>query len=252
MPHILLVDDDEELRHLLTDYLSRYGYNVHCAKDGTDMYRQLTQHPIDLVVLDLTLPGGVDGMVLARELYSHSNLAIIMLTARSSAFDRVAGLESGADDYIVKPFEPRELVSRIQSVLRRHRKPQELPLPSVMEGVICFDGWELHSVNRCLYTPDGVVLALSNAEFRLMCTFLHAPRQPFSRDQLMRHTREGGHVATGRNIDLLVSRLRHKLARVTGGEKMIRTVRGVGYVFNVRTILGALPAAARTGARRPA
>lgn len=239
MPQILIVDDDEDIRHLLTDYLTRYGYSVHCAKDGMDMYRQLTHNAIDLVVLDLTLPGGVDGMVLARELYSYSNMAIIMLTGRSSPYDRIAGLESGADDYIVKPFEPRELVSRIQSVLRRHKKQQEMRLDSTdYGGVICFDGWELHRINRCLYSPDGLVLALSKAEFRLLCTFLHAPRQPFNRDQLTQHAREDGDLATSRNIDLLVSRLRNKLARVPGGESMIRTVRGVGYVFNARSILG--------------
>lgn len=233
-PHILLVDDDEDIR--LTDYLTRYGYQVHCARDGTEMYRKLAQHHVDLVVLDLTLPGGVDGMVLARELYSHSNLAIIMLTARTNSYDRIAGLESGADDYMVKPFEPRELVSRIQSVMRRHGRPQVLPQSSGGDGVICFDGWELHRDNRCLYTPDGVVLALSKAEFRLMCTFLDAPHKLFNRDQLTRSTREDGKGEASRSVDLLVSRLRQKLASVPEGEKMIRTVRGSGYIFNARSV----------------
>jgi two-component system OmpR family response regulator len=237
MLQILIVDDDEEIRQLLSDYLTRYGYGVHCAKDDTEMYRQLARNTIHLVVLDLTLPNGVDGLFLARELYRLSNLAIIMLTARSSPYDRIVGLESGADDYMIKPFEPRELVSRIKSVMRRHAMPEELHAGATNDGVICFDGWELHCNNRCLYTPDGMVLALSRAEFRLMCTFLHAPHKAFHREQLIRCVHDDG-SADERNIDLLVSRLRQKLACTPESGKLIRTIRGVGYMFDVNSVHG--------------
>ena len=238
MLQILIVDDDEEIRLLLSDYLTRYGYVVHCAKDDISMYRQLTKNTIDLVVLDLTLPNGVDGLVLARELYKRSNLAIIMLSGRSSSYDRIIGLESGADDYMIKPFEPRELVSRIKSVMRRHAKPQDLLASSMNDGVICFEGWELHCSNRCLYAPDGLVIPLSKAEFRLLCTFLHKPHKAFSRDQLIRCVRQDGGSGEERNIDLLVSRLRQKLARTPESKKLIKTLRGVGYMLDASSVLG--------------
>lgn len=234
---ILLVDDDAEIRNLLADYLARYGYTVHCAEDGADMYQQLAQHAIDLVVLDVMLPGGADGMVLARELRARSRVAIIMLTARSNPYDRIVGLENGADDYMGKPFEPRELVSRIQSVLRRNAVPQDVQVAASGDSIICFDGWELHCENRCLYSPEGVVVALSEAEFRLMCTFLHAPHQLFNRDQLTQRARDGVASSLGRGIDLMISRLRQKLAAVPEGEKMIKTVRGGGYMFSARSVL---------------
>lgn len=234
---ILIVDDDTGITQLLAEYLARYGYVVHIAGDGVSMRHQLDQHAIDLVVLDVMLPGA-DGLSLARAMRQQSLLPIIMLTARASPYDRVLGLENGADDYMSKPFEPRELVARIQSVLRRMAPlPDEAPAHALSD-VICFDGWELHGENRCLYSPDGLVVALSNAEFRLLCTFLHAPRRLFSRDQLMEGAR--GHVldSFGRSIDLLVSRLRQKLARTPDGPSMIKTIRGCGYMFTVQSVQG--------------
>ena len=233
---ILIVDDDTEITTLLADFLVRYGYTAHVANDGVEMFRQLGAHAIDLIVLDAMLPGA-DGMSLVRDMRRHSRLPIIMLTARSSPYDRILGLESGADDYMGKPFEPRELVSRIQSVLRRSFVAKDTPVAPVSSSVICFDGWELHCDNRCLYSPDGLVVALSEAEFRLMCTFLHNPHQLFQRDQLMKLAREGATDTMGRSIDLLVSRLRQKLACVPDGQNMIKTVRGGGYMFNARSVL---------------
>ncbi len=234
---ILIVDDDEDITTLLAEYLTPYGYTAHVAGDGASMHRQLTQHAIDLVVLDVMLPGA-DGLVLTREVRRQSLLPIIMLTARSNPYDRVLGLENGADDYVSKPFEPRELVARIQSVLRRTTTPHDSPAAHARSDVICFDGWELHRENHCLHSPDGLVVALSNAEFRLLVTFLHTPRRLLSRDQLMEQAHGHATDSAGRSIDLLVSRLRQKLARAPDGLCMIKTVRGMGYMLNARSVQG--------------
>ena len=234
--HILIVDDDTEITSLLADYLTRFNFVVHVAGDGDGMRAQLDRHPIDLVVLDVMLPG-TDGLVLSREIRQHSRLPVIMLTARSNTFDRVVGLENGADDYVSKPFEPRELVARIQTVLRRAALNDGAPNP-VRSDVVCFDGWELHREDRCLTSPTGLVVALSNAEFRLLTTFLQTPRRLFSRDQLMEQARGRAMDAFERSIDLLVSRLRQKLADDPDEPSMIKTVRGAGYMFNVQSVQG--------------
>lgn len=235
---ILIVDDDEGITDLLSEYLARFGFESHVAGDGVAMRQQLARHPIDLVVLDLMLPGD-DGMVLARELRQSSNLPIIMLTARSNAYDRVLGLESGADDYVSKPFEPRELVARINTVLRRAGAALEGASPFKRSEVIRFDGWELHREDRCLTSPAGLVVALSNAEFRLLSIFLQTPRRLFSRDQLMEQARGRAMDSFERSIDLLVSRLRQKLTDDSNDVSMIKTVRGSGYMFNVQSVQGA-------------
>ena len=237
--HILIVDDDEGITALLSDYLARFGFETHVAGDGLAMREQLAAHRIDLVVLDLMLPGE-DGLVLARAIRQHSQIPIIMLTARSNAYDRVLGLECGADDYMSKPFEPRELVARIQSVLRRAGSTHEGASAALRSDVIRFDGWELHREDRCLTSPAGLVVALSNAEFRLLSTFLQMPRRLFSRDQLMEQARGRTMDSFERSIDLLVSRLRQKLADDSCEPSMIKTVRGAGYLFNVQSVQGAV------------
>lgn len=236
---ILLVDDDAEITELLGAYLRRFNFDVHCAADGAAMQAQLQQQPIDLIVLDLMLPGR-DGLALMRELRAQSNLPVIMLTARTTPLDRVLGLEHGADDYLGKPFEPRELVARIQSVLRRFRGNGATETPVAASDVVCFDGWELHREARHLVSPTGLVVPLSNAEFRLLSTFLQTPRRLFSRDQLMEQARGRAMDAFERSIDLLVSRLRHKLADTSREEPLIKTVRGAGYLFNARSVQGRL------------
>jgi two-component system OmpR family response regulator len=160
-----------------------------------------------------------------------------MLTARTDLYDRIAGLESGADDYVGKPFEPRELVARIQTVLRRVRAPSA-PLAgnAALAEVVCFDGWSLHREERRLTSPQGLVVPLSNAEFRLLTTFLKTPRRLFSRDQLMEQARGRAMDSFERSIDLLVSRLRQKLADDPREPSMIKTVRGAGYMFDVRSV----------------
>jgi two-component system OmpR family response regulator len=234
---ILIVDDDAEITALLGDYLVRFDFDVHSACDADTMRAQLERHPVDLVVLDVMLPG-TDGLTLSREIRERSRIPVIMLTARTTPFDRIMGLENGADDYMGKPFEPRELVARIHTVLRRARGAQDAPPTLARSDVVCFDGWELHREERTLMSPNGLVVALSNAEFRLLSTFLQTPRRLFSRDQLMEQARGRAMDAFERSIDLLVSRLRQKLADDPEEPSMIKTVRGAGYMFNVQSVQG--------------
>jgi two-component system, OmpR family, response regulator len=234
---ILIVDDDADITALLGDYLRRFNFDVHTAGDAQGMREQLARHHVDLVVLDVMLPG-TDGLTLSREIRGRSPIPVIMLTACASPFDRIMGLESGADDYMGKPFEPRELVARIQTVLRRAQGSQDSEASVARSEVVCFDGWELHREERNLVSPSGLTVALSNAEFRLLTTFLQTPRRLFSRDQLMEQARGRAMDAFERSIDLLVSRLRQKLAQGPERPPMIKTVRGAGYLFNVQSVQG--------------
>jgi two-component system OmpR family response regulator len=234
---ILIVDDDAEITELLGEYLSRFNFEVHTACDADSMRAQLARHAVNLVVLDVMLPG-TDGLTLSREIRERSQIPVIMLTARTTTFDRIMGLENGADDYMGKPFEPRELVARIHTVLRRSQGAKEVAPNVARSDVVCFDGWELHREERTLVSPTGLVVALSNAEFRLLNTFLQTPRRLFSRDQLMEQARGRAMDALERSIDLLVSRLRQKLADDPDEPSMIKTVRGAGYMFNVQSVQG--------------
>jgi two-component system OmpR family response regulator len=237
---ILVVDDDQGITSLLCDYLSHFSICAHAASDGPSMHQQLAARPIDLVVLDVMLPG-TDGLSLARELRQRSAIPIIMLTARTSHFDRVLGLEMGADDYMSKPFEPRELVARIHTVLRRAASVHDRILQEVGSDVVHFDGWALHRHERRMTSPSGLVIPLSNAEFRLLSSFLAAPRRLLSRDQLMEQARGRTMDAFERSIDLLVSRLRQKLSdgtRLSEGPGLIKTVRGAGYMFTAQSVQG--------------
>ncbi len=234
---ILLVDDDTEITELLSEYLRRFNFEVHGASDADGMRFQLKTHSVDLVVLDVMLPG-TDGLTLAREIRGCSQIPVIMLTARTSTLDRILGLECGADDYMSKPFEPRELVARIQSVLRRTQSSHAQQSTVASSEVVTFDGWTLRRDARTLVSPSGLVVALSNAEFRLLNIFLQTPRRLFSRDQLMEKARGRSMDAFERSIDLLVSRLRQKLTCDSIEESMIKTVRGAGYLFNVQSVQG--------------
>ena len=243
-PSILVVDDDVGMTTLLCSYLSRFGLQVHAVADGVQMRQHLDTHHVDLVVLDLMLPG-VDGLTLARALRAGSRIPIIMLTARGSAADRIVGLEIGADDYMGKPFEPRELVARIQSVLRRAATPGTPA--QVASDVIAFDGWRLQRDERLLTSPKGLVVPLSNAEFQLLMAFLKAPRRVVTREQLAEQARGRTLDDLSRSVDLLVSRLRQKLTHSPQGSgatdsagppALIKTVRGAGYMFNARSVQG--------------
>ncbi len=233
MAHILLVDDDPEIAGLLTQYLQRFQYTTSVAHDAASMRAVLDRTWVDLIVLDWMLPG-TDGLQLARELRRDTTIPVIMLTARDSAFDCVLGLESGADDYVTKPFEPRELVARIQAMLRRIDRTAS-PEASEM-AVIWFDGWHLHRVERHLTSPTGVVFALSNAEFRLLSAFLKNPRRLMTREQLMDDSRGRQLDVFERSIDLLVSRVRQKLHRAQQDTDLIKTIRGAGYMLDVKHV----------------
>ncbi|WP_017365061.1 response regulator [Methylococcus capsulatus] len=230
---ILIVDDDVEIRNLLGGYLSRFGMEAVGVHDGAAMKKALTESSFDLVVLDLMLPGE-DGLTLCRSLRGESDIPVIMLTARGDPMDRVVGLELGADDYVAKPFEPRELVARIQSILRRARHEREPESPESSDIAVEFEGWRLHRVLRQLTSPEGMVVPLSNAEFRLLSVFIERPNRILTRDQLLDYARGRAMDVFDRSIDLLVSRLRQKLQDDPKNPKLIKTIRGEGYFFSAR------------------
>lgn len=227
--HLLVVDDDREIRRLIEEYLTQAGYRVSTAADGKAMRRLMEQHRFDLVVLDLMLPGE-DGLSLCRDLRSRSNLPILMLTARGSEIDRIVGLEMGADDYLAKPFNPRELLARIRSILRRaHALPTNLVPEEV--AVFRFAGWTLEVASRNVTALDGLVVPLSGAEFRLLRVLLEHPHCVFSRDQLLELTNGREAILFDRSIDVLVGRLRKRLRDDGKEPALIKTVRGEGYVL---------------------
>ena len=227
--HILVVDDDAETRSLLQEYLTKQGYRVTSAADGKALRAALVTGRPDLIVLDLMLPGE-DGLELCRDLRSGSNLPVIMLTARSEETDRIVGLEMGADDYLTKPFNPRELLARIKSVLRRARSLPENLEPEAVKS-FRFAGWALDVDTRNLTAPDRVVVPLSGTEFKLLRVFLAHPNRVLSRDQLidLMISREAGPF--DRAIDVQVSRLRQRLRDEAREPRIIKTVRGEGYVL---------------------
>ncbi len=226
----LIVDDDVPIRELLIDYLARFGILGHGVSDGEAMRQAMKNDAYDVVVLDLMLPGE-DGLSLCRHLRAESDIPILMLTARCEPTDRIIGLELGADDYMAKPFEPRELVARIQTILRRVRDDR-----TEQRGNVRFDNWRLNSVLRQLTSAEGLVVPLSNAEFRLLWVFLERPRRVLSREQLLDAARGRSIEAFDRSIDLLVSRLRQKLGDDPKAPQLIKTVRGEGYLFDARDI----------------
>jgi two-component system OmpR family response regulator len=229
--HILVVDDDAEIRELLGEYLEKNGCKATVVADGKGMWAALARGKVDLIVLDLMLPGD-DGLALCRKLRADSDTPVIMLTARSEETDRVVGLEIGADDYLAKPFSARELLARIKSVLRRYRSlPRNLRPEEVR--AFAFAGWRLDTISRHLISPAEVVTSLSGAEFRLLRIFLEHPNHVLSRDQLMMflHGREA--EPFDRSIDNQVSRLRHRLDDDPADPQIIKTVRGEGYVLAV-------------------
>ncbi|AWB35092.1 response regulator [Orrella marina] len=230
--HILIVDDDREIRRLLQEYLTQSGYRVTDVGEGRAMRKALDEYQIDLVVLDLMLPGE-DGLSLCRTLRIRSNIPVLMLTARGSEVDRIVGLEMGADDYLAKPFSPRELLARIRSVLRRAKS---LPLQSVDPDVSAyrFGGWSLDVVTRNMTAADGLVVPLSGAEFRLLRVFLEHPNVVLSRDQLLELVSGRESMPFDRSVDVLIGRLRRRLNDAGKEPALIKTIRGQGYVLATR------------------
>ncbi|GKQ67779.1 DNA-binding response regulator [Aeromonas caviae] len=228
-PHILVVDDHSEIRDLLKRFLEQHGMRVSCARDGKEMKRLLDEREFDLLVLDLMMPGE-DGLTLCRELRVKSRLPIIMLTAMGEETDRIIGLEMGADDYLSKPFNPRELLARIKAVMRR-TQVESLPVPETLTRDLRFDRWLLDVNRRELVDEEGVGMSLSTAEFDLLKVFLERPQRVLSRDQLLDLARGREAVAFDRAIDTLVSRLRRKLERDPKNPELIKTIWGGGYLF---------------------
>lgn len=243
--HLLIVDDDPEIRDMLHDFLVKSGFRVSTAEDGREMAKVLAQWPIDLVILDLMLPGE-DGTSLCRSLRARSETPVIMLTAMGGEVDRIVGLEVGADDYLVKPFSPRELLARIRAILRRcgNQEPARERL-----RILGFAGWSLDQGRRELRTPDNVVVHLSHGEYALLCTLLERAPQVVERTELLEKHRGDTSIPFDRSIDIQVSRLRRKLEEGPSGSGLIKTVRGIGYQFTVEVAeLGESSAALARGA----
>lgn len=233
--HILIVDDDHEIRKLLADYLERQGMRCTAVPNGREMRAALAENRVDLLILDLMLPGE-DGLTLCRNLRAggtHTKLPILMLTARGEDMDRILGLEMGADDYLAKPFVPRELLARVRAILRRARAlPPNLAPPDAPATLeLEFAGWRLDQIRRQLRSAEGVSVALSGAEYRLLSVFLQHPQRILSRDQLTELTQGREADAFDRSIDLLVSRLRQRLGDNAREPSILKTVRNEGYVL---------------------
>ena len=227
----LVVDDDPELLQSVCDYLRRFGFEAVAASTAAQMRSLLSQGGVDVVVLDVMLPDG-DGLAICAALRQRpetASLPVIMLTAQGDPQSRVLGLELGADDYIAKPFEPRELVARIKAVLRRHSAPGGA---GGGDGSVEFAGWRFDRLKRQLLSPQQVVVPLSSAEYRLLSAFVERPRRVLTRDQLLDATRGQGVVVADRAIDLAVSRLRQKLSTAQDSKQLICTIRGEGYIFD--------------------
>jgi two-component system OmpR family response regulator len=229
--HILIVDDDSEIRTLLREYLEKNGYRATAVADGKGMRRALEQSHVDLIILDLMLPGE-DGLSLCRELRVKSQVPVLMLTALGEEVDRIVGLEVGADDYLAKPFSPRELLGRIKAILRRTAYMPRDPAPDSVRSYR-FGDWELDMIARELKHKDGTTASLSGAEFRLLAVLLAHPKRVLSRAQLMELLRGRDFDPFDRSIDVRISRLRQTLRDDARSPTIIKTVYGEGYVIGV-------------------
>ena len=231
-PHILVVDDDPALRDLLTDYLGQNEFRVTGVASGAQMRQVFDREAIDLVILDLRLPGE-DGMQLAAQLRERAAVPIVLLTGKAEEADRVMGLEFGADDYVTKPFSPRELLARIRAVLRRYQTQLELHSHDDKRRAFRFAGWELNLRTRKLLAPDGRKLDLSNGEFSLLAAFCGAAQRILNRDQLLGLSRLHNAEVYDRTIDVQILRLRRKIEVDPAHPQLIVTERGAGYIFNL-------------------
>ncbi len=226
---ILLVDDDPELRRSMARYLARSGLRAMQASNGRQMQRALEKHAVDLVVLELALPDA-DGLDLCRDLRATSNLPVLILSTRGTESERILGIEMGADDYLVKPISPRELLARIKGILRRARALPHKMKPDAQRWLV-FAGWKLDTATRLLTGPHGTTARLSDAEYKLLHAFLRHPKQVLGRHQLLEliHGREA--ATCDRAIDVQISRLRRRLHGDGSRATLIATIRGEGYVL---------------------
>ncbi len=226
---ILVVDDDQKLRELLSRYLQEHGYEVDLAEDGEEMDRILPSSSPNLIVLDLMMPGE-DGLSIARRLRADSNIPIIILSAKGEEIDKVVGLEMGADDYLAKPFNPRELLARIQAVLRRLDRPDE---DSKDQNILSFGDYQI-DLNGYSLTKNGEAVELTSGEFELLKHLVEHPNHVLSRDHLLDLLDGGSEEAFDRSIDVRITRLRKKIEEDPHHPLFIKTVRGVGYIFSTK------------------
>ena len=230
---IYVVDDDVEICRTLEKYLPQSGFEVQSARDGSDLQGVLATFRPDLIVLDLGLPGD-DGFTLARGIRATSEVPIIMLTGRSEEVDRIVGLELGADDYVTKPFSPREFLARIKAVLRRTRRVERADLTAadaINAAAVGFAGWEFDLVDRRLVSPSGAEVKLTKSEFNLLAAFVAAPNRVLSRGELLSLSRKYGDEVLERSIDIQIFRLRQKIEESGKDVQLIKTQRGAGYIF---------------------
>jgi two-component system OmpR family response regulator len=232
LPHVLAVDDDAAMRQLIAEYLGENDLRVTTVANGADMENALTEHAIDVVVLDLRL-AGEDGMQHAKKLRESSEVPIIIVSGRKDEADRVMGLELGADDYITKPFSPRELLARVRAVLRRYKTTGDMfPARNEKRRAYRFDGWELNLRTRRLIGPGGKRVELSNGEFSLLEAFCAAPQRVLTREQLLDLSRLHNAEVYDRSIDVQILRLRRKVETNPAQPAYIKTERGAGYIFD--------------------
>jgi two-component system OmpR family response regulator len=236
VPHLLIVDDDEDILSLLTTFFRKHSHTVTVAADGAAMFAALDEHSIDLVILDLMLRGE-DGLTLCRRLRATSHVPIIMLTAMADHTDRVVGLEVGADDYLTKPFDQRELLARVKAVLRR-TVGNGAAATTETRPALCFANWRLDVTRRELRSEDNTLVVLSGGEFDLLLAFAEHSQRVLTRDQLLDLSRGASHAAYDRSIDVQVSRLRYKLETDPKNPSLIRTVRNGGYLFAPKVTRG--------------
>jgi two-component system OmpR family response regulator len=229
-PHLLCVDDDTDILALLTNFFRKHSHIVSTATNSAEMFAILKNQPIDLVILDVMLQDE-DGFSVCRALRAVSQIPVIMLTAVADHTDRVVGLEIGADDYLTKPFDQRELLARVKAVLRRTAEKPSAPTCSETRPVLCFAGWRLDVARRELRSMDGSLVLLSGGEFELLLAFAEHAQQVLTRDRLIDLARGESHLADDRSIDVLVSRIRRKLEPDLKNPSLIRTVRNGGYIF---------------------
>ena len=235
---ILVVDDDADIRALLSDFLEQHGFAVTAVADGAAMDEALASQDFDIAVLDVMMPGE-DGLSILRRLAARGGLPVIMLSAIGSDIDRIVGLEMGAEDYLPKPCNPRELLARIRTVLRRHRRQaaQNVDAAGPSGKRLRFAGWMVDMSARLLTDPDNVVVTLTDGEFRLLRAFIEHPRRVLTRDQLLDWSAGNESESYDRAIDVQVSRLRRKLergARKDGADELVRTIRNEGYMFTAQ------------------
>lgn len=238
MPCILIVDDDEDIRSLLTDFFQRHAHTVVEAKDGEEMFAVIDKNPVDIVILDLMLPGE-DGFSLCQKLRSKSRIPVIMLTAMNDFTDRVVGLEVGADDYVTKPFDQRELLARVRAVLRRTGETAATPQQKKTRPKLYFGKWCLDVARRELLADDETLVFLTSGEFDLLLAFVESPQRVLTRDQLLdaRGLAYAPYDAPfDRTIDVQVSRLRRKLEDDPRNPGIIRTIRNGGYMFTLKVV----------------